>query len=353
MSARINDLQAFYKSVKAERVELVGNTNLIWLSPDVIEEEEGFNLRDYDRPDTVAHIQKLAEAWIKGDQMPPLEVRVRAGRCFVRDGHCRLRGARLAISRGAAIRRVSVIELQGNDATASVRLLTSNDSLKLTILQRGRGYVRLRNLGWSDTEISTDVGVTENTIRHAMNLLSLPDELQGYIESDMVSHHLAASMFRDHGIDCIEMFQDEYKKQLEAQEAFALKASGKKKNGSLPAPEASPETDKETSTEVAPIEAKAEVVKVPQIRLQGKHFAKRTRALSKPFARGIGDAVTELRAHMAKAAPSEADSLVEVKIPIELFDKLMELSSAVYKAKDAAPLTAETEECEAQLKLEA
>ena len=96
-SQKSNDLQSFAEAVAERDQSLVGETQMTWLSPLLIEEEEGFNERDYNLPHTIAHIEMLAKAWAQSAQMKPIEVQVVDGRCFVRDGHCRLRGARLAM----------------------------------------------------------------------------------------------------------------------------------------------------------------------------------------------------------------------------------------------------------------
>lgn len=316
----INDLQSFYKNIKAESVDLVANTNLIWLSPDVIEEEDGFNLRDYDQPDTIEHIEKLAAAWQAGDQMPPLEVSVRNGRCFVRDGHCRLRAARLAISRGAGIRRVSVIELKGNDDQANVRLLTSNNSLKLTNIQRAKGYQRLRNFGWSDQEIANSVGTTATTIRESAKLLTLPAALQRFIEDRVVAPHLVLKLYRDKGEEAITIIQEAFDRQWA--EIASMNGTGKDQEG---------ETENSaTSTEEQELKTTAPAVK-PQIRVQAKNLSDRARPLSKFFTREIGSAVTELRTVMEKAVPNAESGTINLAIPVELFESLMKLSSSVYR----------------------
>lgn len=312
MSAPIHDLAGFYKNLKAENVDLVANTNLVWLSPDVIEEEEGFNLRDYDQPDTVAHIEKLAQAWARADQMPPLEVKVKDGHCYVRDGHCRLRAAKLAMSRGAAVRRVSVIELKGNDDQANVRLLTSNNSLKLTHIQRGRGYERLRNFGWTDAEIAKSVGQTETTVRDLIRLLTLPTSLQKLIESDVISSGFCWKMYRIHGNDAIDMLQQVYGQLVAEHGSESANAS---QEGAAP----------NNTSENAP----ASVVP-PKIRLQAKHFKKRSRPLSRTFTRDVVPAFTELRQVMTKATPSKTAASVKVDLPIELYNKLLGLSDMIF-----------------------
>lgn len=162
----VNDLSAFCDAaISSGASGSVGETNLTWLAIDLIEEEAGFNLRDYTRPKTAKHIERLAKAWARSEQFQPLEVQIVNGHCYVRDGHCRLRAAKLAVERGAPIKRLPVIELKGNDQLASVRILTSNEQLKLSIIERANGYQRLRDFGWSDGQIGSHIGLTDSTLR--------------------------------------------------------------------------------------------------------------------------------------------------------------------------------------------
>ena len=69
------------------------------VAPELIEEEEDFNTRgaflnkkEYFAQEKVkAHIRKLADAYKRGDYVPPLIVKVVDDRILVRDGHCRRR----------------------------------------------------------------------------------------------------------------------------------------------------------------------------------------------------------------------------------------------------------------------
>lgn len=308
MSAII-DLQSFYKSLRSENAEKVGNTNLIWLSPDVIEEEEGFNLRDYDQEDTIQHIEHLAQAWSNAEQMPPLEVAIRKGRCFVRDGHCRLRAARLAISRGAAIRRVSVIELKGNDDAANIRLLTSNNSLNLTLLQRARGYQRLKNFGFTEVEIGESVGVSSVTVRDTLHLLSMPEELQRYILDGVIAANLVQKLYRDKGDQAILLIRNAHER---LKKEYAELAAGNEQGADSDSPS------------------------TPKIRVQAKHIEPSARPLSRFFKSQIGPAVIGLREAMTKGVPNTKSGTIKVDVPAELFEELMKLADSVYRENKAS-----------------
>lgn len=311
----ISNLYDFVKHHKSEDPGLTGKSELTWLAPDLIEEEEGFNLRDYERKDTVEHIEKLAQAWERGSQMPPLEVKIKGGRCFVRDGHCRLRGAKLAISRGAAIKRLTVIEFHGNDDAANVRLLTSNDSLKLTPIQRANGIQRLRNFGWSNDEIGNELNLSGTAIRDFIRLLTLPDELQSLIEDGVVKGYMATKMWREHGQDSIEILQKAADKM---RQEMADAEQGDDQEGSKPTdPNASPGSATRKPSSIST-----------------KHLQPSTKRLSRKFVKTLSTQVSEMRAVMMKSAkPNAKSGTVDLKIPIEMYENFVAMASQLEDPK--------------------
>lgn len=307
----VNDLYGFWKQVKSTDDSKVGDTKLFWLAPELILEEDGFNLRDYERPDTVAHIERLAQAWAAGAQMPPLEVKVKDGVCYVRDGHCRLRAAKLAISRGASIRRVSVIELKGSDEEANIRLLTSNNSLKLTPIQRATGYQRLRNMGWEFAEIAKEMKTSDTHVREMIRLLSMPLKVQKWIEDGVISGIFALKMYRKHGADEMVRILEEAAQRRKVEEGDDQDdGSG---NGNTGTDDAS--------------QAGAEKPKTP--RISSKHLVKRSRPLPKTFLKDVVPSMTKMRAHLESSAKPDSSGNVAVTMPIDVYESFMKLASMV------------------------
>ncbi|MBK4232159.1 chromosome partitioning protein ParB, partial [Enterobacter hormaechei] len=92
--AVINSLRAL-KGVTAPEELKKGDGFTI--SPQLLLEEEGFNTRGafcenyYERPDIKAGIRVLADAYKRGDYVPPIIVKVIDGKVYVREGHRRRR----------------------------------------------------------------------------------------------------------------------------------------------------------------------------------------------------------------------------------------------------------------------
>ncbi|HGM7876891.1 TPA: ParB/RepB/Spo0J family partition protein [Pseudomonas aeruginosa] len=304
--SQINDLRSLWESLEGQDKSLVGETALLWLSPDVIEEEDGFNLRDYDRPDTVAHIQALKDAWKNGTQLPPLEVKIDNGRCFVRDGHCRLRAARLAIAEGAPIKRIPLIELTGSAEASSLRILTSNQQLKLTLMQRAHGYSRLRELGWSDQKIAKHICKTDTHVRETIRLLTLPERLQALINLDVISPDMATKMFNRYGEKAVDIINEAYEKQKKAQEALL---------------------DQDPST-VAPIKVSTKHISVPAPKITKKMVSSMSLSV-----RSMHDAFE------SKATINTESGEVDLKLPIEMYEQFMAMAKALKEVSETPSST--------------
>lgn len=305
--SQINDLFSFAEKLKAQDESLVGESNLLWLSPDVLEEEDGFNLRDYDRNDTVSHIQSLKEAWKKGTQLPPLEVKIENGHCYVRDGHCRLRAARLAIAEGALIKRIPVIELNGSVEASYIRVLTSNEQLKLTLLQRAHGYKRLRDTGMSDIKIAKEIGKTDTHVRETIRLLSLPFRLQELLTQDVISSDMASKMFARYGDKAVEYIEEAYEKQKKQQEEML---------------ESEPSTD--TS-------------KAPKIKVSAKHISVPAPRITKKMITNMSSNVRTM--HDAFEGSAKVDTqagVVDLKLPLELYEQFMAMAKNLKEVSEVS-----------------
>ncbi|MBV7514437.1 hypothetical protein [Pseudomonas sp. PDM25] len=344
-----NDLQSFAEAVAERDQSLVGETQMTWLSPLLIEEEEGFNERDYNLPHTIAHIEMLAKAWAQSAQMKPIEVQVVDGRCFVRDGHCRLRGAQLAISRGAMIKRIPVIELKGNNQLASLRILTSNEQLKLTIMQRARIYQRLRSWNWDDHQIAEHIGKTSTHVRETLRLLSLPAQIQTLLEQDVIKPHLALDLFRKYGDESVEIIMSSYRKrqeEIEGADPLQLDIDQSSNTDASDLQQAAPTQVTNEAFESlqvgknAPQVAQAKPGK--QIKLTSKNIAVPTRRIGKKLVTNMTSSMTGISQIMRKTAVVDAKGgTVAVAIPVELYEQFLLVSDEAARHRKEEPKSSE------------
>lgn len=305
MEKAINDLSAFCRTIKQQDASAIENGAMLMIAPELIEEEVGFNLRDYDRQDTVEHIEKLCSAYTEGEQMPPLMVKVVGGRLFVRDGHCRLRAIRLAMSRGVPIRRVPVIEVKGNREQSDLLLLTSNSGLKLTPVQLAKGYARLKNYGYSSVEIGKRIGLSDTHVRETIRILETPTELQRMIENYEIAAHVAMKLWREKGDEAVTFLRNAKNSVLAAQVV----------------PDIEDDDVEERSTEG--------IAEEPKVRLTSKQLSGGGARRSPKLFDRMSEGYTHVHRHLSQAKVDENAGVVAVVLPIDIYNTLMEISEQV------------------------
>ncbi len=196
-----NTLRAMHSSHKGEMTK----TNLFMADLDLLVEEEGFNPRDYEDPEVVSHIRMLADAYKRGDELPPLRVQVRDGAIFLRDGHCRRRGAVMARDEGAEISRLPVMEVRGDETDQNLVILTSNEGLKLSPLERAVVYTRFITLGMSEEELAQKVNKSQAHVSQYLAVHNLPIAMKQAIKENRIAWTYALELYNEHGTKAIEM----------------------------------------------------------------------------------------------------------------------------------------------------
>jgi len=189
----------------------VSRSDLFSVSPDMLTEEKGFNVRGvfdeayFEQPEVEEHIRGLADSYKAGRYVPPIVVQVRDGIPYIRDGMHRRRALMLAISEGAEIKRVQVLEHHGDEAQQTLLLATSNDGRPLSPMERAVIYDRLDKWGWTTQEIASSVRRTVKHVSQTLALLDMPIELKRMVQRNEIAATQAAELFRQHGDDAVSM----------------------------------------------------------------------------------------------------------------------------------------------------
>ncbi|HTQ70690.1 MAG TPA: hypothetical protein VMH92_04255 [Acidocella sp.] len=196
MAFVIKPLQSFTAEAQAQNKKLY----LYQIDPLLIEEEDGFNLRYYDDPKVIAHIEAFCDSFLKGSYVPPMVVRaLDDGRIVVIEGHCRRRGLRMAIARGARIPLVSVIPFRGNDAERVELMLRSAQGLKLETLDVARGYQRLLEMGFSVASIAASQSKNVARVEQLLLLAQADPQVHELVRGNHVSPDAAIEALLAHG----------------------------------------------------------------------------------------------------------------------------------------------------------
>lgn len=169
--------------------------------------EPGFNAEgrlDDDDPDNISLL-----AYIMGGGMaalPALEVRPRAeGGVWAVDGHRRHKFIGVADRKGADLRDVNgnlwvdVKQFQGDDADRVARIVTSQDGKKLTPLQLGQIYKRLRGFNKSPDEIARIVHKTRQHVDQMLVLADANHDVKEAVKAGDISATEAVKLQRQHG----------------------------------------------------------------------------------------------------------------------------------------------------------
>ncbi|WP_426207359.1 ParB/RepB/Spo0J family partition protein, partial [Pseudomonas sp. TSPC2-1] len=262
---------------------------------------------------------RLALAWERSEQFQPIEVQVVDGHCYVRDGHCRLRAARLAASRGAPIKRLPVIELKGNDQLACVRILTSNEQLKLSIIQKAHGYRRLRDFNWSDEQIASHIGMTDTHVRETLRLLLLPESIQVLLEKGVIKPFLALDLWRKYAGASEQIILDAYEARKREQVELMAKAA------------IAGDESLTTPAELVDQSQPAPILQ-PEVRLTSRHISAPTKRIGKKLITNMTSSMTGISKLMRESAIIDANNgTISVQIPIEEYERFMSISSEVSK----------------------
>lgn len=173
---------------------------LLYFDPRKIKVKSGLNGRDMDSPDTLAHIEWLAESIAENglSAANPLEIFSEGTDIFVSSGHCRLAACMLAIERGAAIAAVPCVpETKG---TSEIKRILNqsvfNGGLRLSPLEEGRNIQRAIALGAKAADIAKQLGKSLTYVTQAVEFQGAPEPVKDMVRKGEVSATLAADTLR-------------------------------------------------------------------------------------------------------------------------------------------------------------
>lgn len=186
-----------FKSMAADGE--IKKTDLYKASPSDMVEDPGFNLRDYEDPEVKAQIEMFAQMYQRGEYVPPLICRLMDGKVVPVEGHCRRRGALLAIERGADIPFLEFIPFRGNEFERLKLMLRSDGSLKFKPLEVAIGYKRMRNQGQDNKAIAEAMQKTPSHVEQMLLLADAEADVHKLVKDGVVAATAAIEAIRKHG----------------------------------------------------------------------------------------------------------------------------------------------------------
>ncbi|NVP00670.1 hypothetical protein HWA77_10650 [Photobacterium damselae subsp. damselae] len=160
--------------------------------------EDGFNVRELDEE----QVNSFCHSYTNGLFVPALDVEPVTVNDEIRfkviDGHHRYAGAKKAISKGAEIKTLPVVEFSGNDSDKLFHMITSSQGRSLSMLERAYAYQRLINQGNSNKEIASRLGVPAATISNALTLLKADKQVLNHVKLGDISASRVVNLIREH-----------------------------------------------------------------------------------------------------------------------------------------------------------
>jgi len=185
------------------------------LGVDELYVETNYNIRDIDQ----THVEEFRDAFIAGENVPPLAVKVTEKGIKIIDGHHRYYGAKLAQEAGYTL-RLECKDFVGSEADSVAFMVTSSQGRALLPLERAAAYQRLVNQGLEPAEIAAKVKRSITDVEQHLQLLTVGEPLIEMVKSGEVAATTAVALQREHGVKASSVAQEQMQK---------AKAAGKKK----------------------------------------------------------------------------------------------------------------------------
>ncbi|WP_323947153.1 ParB/RepB/Spo0J family partition protein [Aeromonas hydrophila] len=197
-NAIISDMQ----ELKERYAGFVEEGILLEVSPRLLVQQDGWNVRDYNSKRIAAHIEKLTNQWIEAPQMiPPLVVVFdrESEQLFVRDGHCRLRGALAAIEGGLNLQSIKCMLFEGTSVEQDLILITSQEGAKLDFVEVAIIYKRLLDFGFSTQKIAGLVSKTRQHVEQVLKIAACGNEIKALIKNENINYVQALNLIAQVG----------------------------------------------------------------------------------------------------------------------------------------------------------
>jgi len=178
--------------------------SILIFDPHKLEEIPEYNTRDMNSASTVAHIREMADSIkVNGNELfPPATICQEGDRVFIINGWCRRRAHIIAMEEGAPVKGIACLfTTRKKPEDVTLGILTSNDGLPLTALEKAKAVNRLIAFSWNPADIAAKTGWSVTTVNNLIALHDAPDEIIDMVNSGQVSATLATKLVKEKGCD--------------------------------------------------------------------------------------------------------------------------------------------------------
>ena len=218
--------------------------DLLRVDVDQLVFEPGFNVRDLETSTAIELLEQLeADIEANGVQVP-IEIYEHNGKLIVTNGHRRVICCRRLTARGVEIASIPAIAAPKglNDAERILRLVTLNNGVPLTQLEKAEVVRRLLAYGWDKAKIAQRFGYrTEQSISNLILLLEAPEAVKTAVREGEISGSAAVHLVRAEGDKSGEVLEQAKETAAARGKATVTPSSiprarkGKHRSGRLPA----------------------------------------------------------------------------------------------------------------------
>jgi ParB family transcriptional regulator, chromosome partitioning protein len=173
--------------------------DLLLFDPDKIVEAQGYNTRDMSSPETLAHIRAMVDSILDNGtaSFPPITIKQVDGEVVVYAGHCRRRAFSIAKAEGAPIKGIPALITKQSVEELALDLLTSNNGLPLTPLEKAAVVKRLLTFSWTQADIARKLGMSQTYIGNLVALIGAPAAVKEMVAKGEVSATTAIQVVKE------------------------------------------------------------------------------------------------------------------------------------------------------------
>lgn len=195
-------------NLKNAMSEAGATRNEVWKVPRAqIHTIEGFNVRNEEDPEYIAHIRYLADSIKANGFLPdhPLTGYVarenNANVIYITGGHSRLKAVDLAVSEGIEAFDIPIIVKPRGTSSEdlTVELYTGNSGKPLTPFEVAAVCKRLIAFGWDEKTIAGRLGLGVGYVKGLLDLAAAPKAVRDMVAKGKVSASLAMEALKTHG----------------------------------------------------------------------------------------------------------------------------------------------------------
>lgn len=213
--------------------EGVTKSDMFAVDPRQLRVDPSFNVRDFGTAEAQDGLARLKESIrLRGVEVP-LEIRIEGADLYVVSGHRRLRCVMELIAEGVEIASIPCVAEPKtiNAAERTARLISLNEGMALTPLEKAEVVRRLLQFGWDRTKIAERIGAkTLNTIANLETLLAAPEPIRDAVRAGEMSATEAVTMVRAEGDAAAERLPAMRQRATEQGKRRLTAASGTRDN---------------------------------------------------------------------------------------------------------------------------